>query len=181
MRNSSRRDLPLLTAAVLLGCAAPAGAQQAPAPTPSPATVTAVGTAQLTPEPEDRNDNASIRRAVEAARTEAVPLALKAARSRAVDLAFASGLNVGQALTVAETPSPFFGPYPQDQGTFGPGRFCGNVPRYRIQRNAAGRIVKRTRIGTRRLCRVPRVVVSVTVTYAAVQRPSATPAPAPAA
>lgn len=181
MRNIFRRDLPLLTAAALLACCAPAGAQQPPAPSPSPSTVTAIGTAQLSPEPEDRNDNDAIRRAVAAARTEAVPLALKAARSRAVDLAFASGLNVGQTLTVAETPSPFFGPYPQEQGTFGPGRFCGNVPRYRIQRAASGRIVKRTRIGTRRLCRVPRVVVSVTVTYAAVPRPAATPAPAPAA
>jgi len=182
VRNRTRLDLPLLTAAAVLACAAPAAAQQAPAPVPAPSTVTAIGTAQVTPAPEDRNDNASIRRAVEAARTEAVPAALKAARRRAVDLAFASGLNVGQALTVAETPSPYFGPYPQEQGTFGPGRFCGNVPRYRIQRSESGRIVRRTRIGTRRVCRIPRVVVSVTVTYAAVLRPSVTPtAPPPAA
>jgi hypothetical protein len=68
-----------------------------------------------------------------------------------------------------------FGSYGAE-GTFGPGRFCGNVPRYRTTRLANGR-VRRTRIGTRRTCRIPsRVGTTVSVVFAAV--PSA---PAPAA
>lgn len=177
MRTLTRFALP--TAALCLAAAAPAAAQQ-PAPTgaATASTVSAIGTGQVRPEPEDRNNNDAIRRAVAAARTEAIPLALASARRRAVQIGFVSGLTVGQTLSVAETQTPFFGPYGED-GTFGPGRFCGTVPRYRIERNAAGRIVKRTRIGTRRTCRVPsRVVASLTVTYAAAPKPAATPAPA---
>lgn len=64
------------------------------------------------------------------------------------------------------------GPFGSDQGTFGPGQFCGRVARYRTRRGPSGRIISRTRIGSRRLCRVPsRVFVAVTVTYSTTPKP----------
>jgi hypothetical protein len=57
-----------------------------------PQTVTAIGTGETRPDPSDRNDNDAIRRAVDAARREVVPLAISAARARAVEIAAAGGL-----------------------------------------------------------------------------------------
>lgn len=130
--------------------------------------MTAIGTAEVRPTPTDRDNNDAIRRAVRAAEREAIPLAVAAARARAVEIGFAGGLRVGAVVSMAETtPVPFYGPF-DVRGTFGPGRFCGDVGRYRIVRGANGRIVRRIRTGTRRLCRVPsRVAASVSVTYAA--------------
>jgi hypothetical protein len=160
------RFLALAAAVTGLGLGVPAAAQAQGA---SEQTVTATGTGEVRPTPSDRNDNDAIRRAVAAARQEAVPLAVASARRRAVELGFATGLHVGATLSVAEVQSPFYGPFPgSEPGTFGPGRFCGNIPRFRTRRDASGRIVSRRRIGTRRTCRVPsRVFVSLSVTYAA--------------
>ena len=166
-----RHHRPLALAATVTGLALgmPAAAE---AQSASPQTVTAVGTGEVRPTPSDRDDNEAIRRAVAAARQEAVPVALASARRRAVELGYASGLHVGGTLAISESQSPFsgpfYGPFPSDQGTFGPGRYCGRVPRYRTRRNASGRIVSRTRIGSRRVCRIPsRIFVSLSVTYAA--------------
>jgi hypothetical protein len=133
-------------------------------------TVTAVGVGEVRPQPSDRNNNDAIRRAVEAARRSAIPLAVADARRNAVDIGFASGLRVGAVHYIAETaPSPpFYGPFGQDQGTFGPGRFCGRVPRFRTVRAPNGAVIRRRRIGSRRTCRIPnRVAISLTVTYEA--------------
>jgi hypothetical protein len=135
----------------------------------SVAAAAAMGTGEVRPEPRDRNSDASIRSAVDRARDAAVPLAVADARRRAVAFGFAAGLRVGGVISITEPqPNPFSGPFGQDRGTFGPGRFCGEVPRYRTERDASGRIVRRVRIGTRRTCRVPaRVTLSLMVTYAA--------------
>ena len=63
-------------------------------------------------------------------------------------------------------PSPFFGsPYGQD-GTFGPGKYCGLVTRYRTTRSPSG-AVRRTPIGRTRRCRFPtQVTATETVTFA---------------
>lgn len=150
--------------AALALAAAPSALAQ---PTTTEPSVTATGVGEVRPEPADRRSNDSIRAAVERARTAAIPKAVADARRRAVEYGVATGLRVGAVISVAEpSPGPWF--YPGGQGSFGPGRFCGRVPRYRTQRSADGRIVRRTRIGMRRTCRVPsRVTVAVSVTYAA--------------
>jgi len=163
-----RPVLAISASAVLLGLlpAVPASAQQTAQPSQ---TVTAVGTGEVRPVPSDRNDNESIRRAVAAARRAAVPLAVASGRARAIQIGSATGLRIGGILDVSETPpSPFFGPFGPNSGTFGPDRFCGQVGRFKTVRASNGRWISRRRIGSRRLCRVPaRVSASLTITYAA--------------
>ena len=167
---ASRPALALAASTLTIGLlsASSAPAQQA-GPQPQPQTVTAVGTGEVRPQPSDRNDNDAIGRSVAAARRAVVPVAVSSARARAVQIGLATGLRVGGILSVSEAPSnPFFGPFDPSSGTFGPGRFCGQVPRFRTVRAPSGRVVRRRRIGSRRMCRVPsRVFVSLTVTYAA--------------
>ncbi len=172
----SRRTPLVLAALAVTAVALPTASAGAQAP--APGTITATGSAAVTPTPEDRRSNASIARAVEEAQAEALPLAIRAARDRAGALARESGLTLGALVGIGDqgaVPFGYFGPYGAE-GTFGPGRFCGNVARYRTTRLANGR-VRRTRIGTRRTCRVPRTVgTAVSVVFA-----TAPPAPAPAA
>ena len=171
------RRTPLVLAALAV-TAAGLPAASAGAQAPAPGTVSASGSAFVEPEPENRRSNESIARAVEQAQEEALPLAIRAARERAGALATQSGLVLGALIAVGDAgPSPFgyYGPFGAE-GTFGPGRYCGNVPRYRTTRLANGR-VRRTRIGTRRTCRIPSAVgTTVSVVFAV-----APPAPAPAA
>ena len=170
------RRTPLVLAALALSAAAlPAASASAQAP--EPGTVTATGSAFVRPTPEDRRSNESIARAVEEAQADALPLAIRAAREQAQALASGSGLVLGALVGISDGSSPFGypGPFGAD-GTFGPGRYCGNVRRYRTTRLANGR-VRRTRIGTRRTCRIPsRIGATVRVVFAATP-----PAPAPAA
>ena len=127
----------------------------AEAQTPAPQTVAATGSGEVRPEPRDRNSNASIRSAVERARQAAAPLAVADARRRAVGFGLAAGLRLGGVISITEPlPSPW-GPLGQDRGTFGPGLFCGRVPRFRTERDASGRVVRRVRLGARRTCRIP--------------------------
>lgn len=162
--SRSRVAVCLSTVAVTVLVPGVAGAQQ-PA---SPATITAIGTATIKPEPVNRRSNESIRRAVRDAQADVVPRALADARTRAQRLAAAANLTLGPLQSVSDVPpSPFgpFGPFGEG-GTFGPGRFCGTVPRFRTRRLANGRI-RRVRVGTRRLCRTPsQVVGTVSLTYA---------------
>ena len=160
------RSTPLtLTALALAGGAlAPAlAAAQAPAP----GLIVAVGTANVTVSPVDRKSDASIKKALDDAQAAALPLAIKAARARAVVLAAESGLNLGDLVGIGDQAASPFGPfnYYGIDGTFGPGRYCGNVARYKTTRLASGRVLRK-RIGTRRQCRFPnRVGTSVSVTY----------------
>ncbi len=150
----------LLAASILLSTGAATANAQAPA-TP---TVSALGSATITPKPANPKSNASIAAAVKAAQTAVLPKAEDVAKERAKLLAQQDGLVLGAFLSVAEQgPSPFGGFYGVD-GTFGPGRYCGNVTRYRTTRLANGS-VRRTRIGTRRQCRIPRISTTVSVTF----------------
>jgi hypothetical protein len=169
----SRRTPLVLAALAVSAVALPTASAGAQAP--APGTVTASGSASVEPTPEDRRSSRSIARAVEAAQAEVLPLAIRAARERAGALAQESGLVLGALVAVGDAVTSPYGPFGSygAEGTFGPGRFCGDVPRYRTTRLANGR-VRRTRIGTRRTCRVPRsIATTVTVVFA-----TAPPAPA---
>jgi len=161
------RRLPLSLVALTLSAAA-LPAAEAGAQAPASGTIVAIGSASVTPTPGDRKSDASISKAVVAAQAAALPLAIRAARARAQVLATESGLTLGPLVGIAdEAPSPFggFGPFGTD-GTFGPGRYCGTVSRFRTVRLPNGSF-RRTRLGTRRLCRIPnRVGTTVAVTYA---------------
>ena len=157
---------------VALGCAAAAlaaspAAAQAPA-SPAPHTITVTGTAQVEPKPKDRKSNESIKKAVAKARREAIPLAIGNGQGRAATLSKLSGLPLGALISISSAspvPGPFYGPYFGEDGTFGPGRYCGTVRTAIRRTNASGR---RVTVGTRtrRQCRVPQFVVSsLTLVY----------------
>lgn len=158
--QSTRRVIALgitLTAALV---SAPAAAQT-PAGTPPPNTITVNGNAQVEPKPKDKKSNASIKKAVADARAKAVPQAIANGRARAANLSQLSGIPLGALISIAEAPgSPFFyvGPFNED-GSFGPGEYCGNVTRVTTRRDANGR---RRVVGRRtsRVCRIPRYVTS---------------------
>ena len=157
---SARSMLVLLTTAAVAVTAAPAAAQQ-------PAverTVTAVGNGVARVRPADRHDNASIRKAVNAAKRKVLPRALADARRDAGRLAAGSGLALGEIVAVAETP-PAFSFYDDTAGFFGPGRYCGRI-RVSVLRRINGE--RRRVVRTRRVCRFPSsVTTAVSVTYAA--------------
>jgi len=172
VRTRRLRGVIALSAVVASGLAA-AGPVYAAA---SESTITATGTAFVRPVPTDRTSNDSIAAAVREAKKKLLPMAVTAARARAVQIGQATGLSVGAVQSVTDSPfSPFFGGPFGEEGTFGPGKFCGTVGRFKFIRRD-GRIVGRRRVGSRRTCRVPsRISTSVTVTYAASPAP---PAPA---
>ena len=155
-----------------LGCAATAlaatpAAAQAPAP-PAPHTITVTGTAQVKPKPLNARNNESIKGAVAKARRAAIPLAIGNGKERAAELSELSGLPLGALIAISSgsNSGPFYpGPYFGEDGTFGPGKYCGTVRRPITRRDGAGR---RKVVGTRtsRQCRVPQyVVASVALVY----------------
>jgi uncharacterized protein YggE len=161
-------------AAVLLSlaCAAPAAAQS-PAP---PNTITVTGTGVVKPAPQDRKSNASIAKAVRDAEAAATPLAIADGRARAANLAGLAGMTLGQLIAITEgatSPFGFYGPVYGQQGTFGPGKFCGTVrvPIFRRTANG-GRKLVRTR--TRHTCRIPpQVTATLGMTFATTPAPPA--------
>jgi hypothetical protein len=167
-RAAMRWQIGLATVAAAAMLAVPAAEAQAP-PGKSVTTI-GVGTASV--KPEDRKDNASIKEAIEAADAAARPKAIASARERATELAQAAGLTLGGITSVSDAPTvpyyygPFGGPY-QLQGTFGPGKFCGNIRTSHIKRDSNGRAHRV--LGKRhRVCRFPSTLtVSLTVTFAA--------------
>ena len=160
--SNSRRAVPVSAIAALIVAALPAaaGAQQ------PPPTLTAQGSAQVKPEPRNRRDNASIKAAVEAAEAKAQPRAIAEARAHAAELAAAAGVTLGPLIGIADAPAsgyPFF--YTPQYGTFGNGRFCGQVRNTRtVVRNGVRRRVATK--GTHKVCRVPpQVSSSVALTF----------------
>jgi uncharacterized protein YggE len=143
----------------------------APAPAQQPAavqTISVIGRAEVKPTPLDRKSNASISKAVADARAAATPKAIAAGRRRAAALAAATGLPLGALISIAEAPpSPFGfpGTYGED-GTFGPGKYCGLVRAFTVRRDAQGR--RRPVRGKRhRICRVPsEVAANLTMVFA---------------
>lgn len=162
-----RITLVLATTSLAAGAlSASASAQQPSLATPG--TITAVGTSSVKPAPEDPKSNDSIAAAVREARRAAIPRAVADARNRAILLAEAGDLKLGALVAIADTtPSPFFGgSYGQD-GTFGPGRYCGQVSRYRTTRLANGRF-QRKFLGRTRRCRIPtQITATEAVTFTA--------------
>jgi hypothetical protein len=134
-------------------------------------TITATGNGQSAVSPQHRKDNASIAKAVAGAYTAALPKAIADAREDATALAQATGLPLGGLLSVSDGPAtggPYFFPYGSSQvlGTFGPGKFCGNVHTAVFRTNKSGRRVV-TGHRTHRTCRIPSSITrTVTLTFA---------------
>ena len=142
--------------------AAPALAQQ-----PAGKSVQVVGVGEADVRPSNRRNNASIQRAVDAAKEAALPRAFRAARARADELARLSGMTLGDVIAVSDVPASPYGPFGFGpvEGYFGPGRWCGTIRRS-VVRRVDGRRRRVTR--ARRACRFPpEVYVSLTVTFAA--------------
>ncbi len=141
------------------GLAAIALAGGGPPPTPEAApgveTVVAHGAARLHIRTPAHRSDATIERAVRAARRAAYPEAVGVARWEAAAMARAAGLRLDGPLGVSRDTSPY-GYWDPDAGRFGTGRWCGRVTHRR-----GG---KRT---TRRECPIPRgQTVRLTVTFA---------------
>jgi hypothetical protein len=139
----------------------PAGAS-GPPPEPRvypPPGVTAIGTGWAEVELPAVREQEPIARAVAAATATATPRAFANARARARTLAAAAGMRLGAVHSVAPETSGTFG-WVSDPGTFGPGRYCGDI-RVR-RRSASGDVVRRSV----HRCRSPReVVVHLAVTF----------------
>lgn len=155
--------------AFIAGCLAAVANAQAPATSPTERTLVAVGTGVVKVTPKDKTSNASIVAAVEAAEAKALPKALAEARSEATELATAAGVTLGPLISLSNSPASggvFFGPYYPTTGTFGPGKFCGNVRTRSVKIGKDGkRHFGKTR--THRTCRIPPTVQrSVQLTFA---------------
>jgi hypothetical protein len=161
--SRSRRCLAAALAVTVLPVAAATAQQPAP-----DRTVASQGVASVKViAPKDRQHEAPIRAAVEAAEDKALPRAIADARDHAAQLAKLAGLTLGPIVSISNAPSSPYGPFYGVYGTFGPDRFCGTLRTPVFKRNKAG---KRVRVGTRtrHTCRVPSIVTStVTVTFAA--------------
>jgi uncharacterized protein YggE len=157
------RVVPALSVSVVaLAFAAAAAPSQAQQPAP---TLTASGIGEVKPEPENRKSDASIRKAVEEANAQALPKAMDSARAHAADLATAAGMTLGPLIAISDTQNNGYPYYFVQNGTFGNGRFCGQVRNTRtVVRNGVRRRVAGK--GTRRVCRVPpRIYASVSLTF----------------
>ena len=177
-RSRTRAGIAVVAASFACAAAPAAAPAQTPAPGLPATTVTVTGSASIKPTPLNRKSSPSIAKAVRDARAAATPLALADGRARAAELATQSGLVLGALLAITEgSSSPFglFGPSNGQDGTFGPGKFCGTVrqPIFRRTPNGGRRVV---RFRTRHTCRTPpRVVANLGLTF------TTTPAPPPAA
>jgi hypothetical protein len=168
------RRLLAPTAAAVLGGATVALASGGPPPTqppdPPPYTVVAHGVAQAPVLDRSHRTDASVHRAVSAARARAVPIAMRYARADADALAKAAGLTLGAAVGVSRQVAPPGGYYSEEAGQFGAGRWCG---RLYVRR----RTVRRPDGTTRRVavyrqgCRAPsHASANLAVTFAATPR-----------
>jgi len=129
---------------------------------PAGAAITAAGADAVRVTPRDPRSSPSIRRGILRAQLDALPGALAAARRDAETTAAAAGLRPGALFSIAEVRRPF----DPAAGTFGPGRFCGEVRQAITRRDARTgrrRVVRRV---TRRRCYAPTqagVLVRVTL------------------
>ena len=151
--------LPAIIAA--LTAPAPALADQAKS-------ITATGTGQVKVVPKNRNSNASIVAAVDAARKAGIAGAMSEAHEYAEDYAQAAGLTLGAVISVSDAQAnrPFYyGPAPFS-GPFGPNQYCGNVPQPVFSlANGKRKLVRIKRVHR---CFVPPfAVTTLTVTFAA--------------
>ncbi|MCW2994270.1 MAG: hypothetical protein JWQ18_1765 [Conexibacter sp.] len=153
--------------AFLAGCLAAVAGAQEPVPAPTQRTVVAAGTGLARVTPKDRDSNASIVAAVDAAGKKALPLAFADAREQATELAQQAGVALGALLTISNAQSAggiFYGPYAY--GSFGPDTYCGSV---RTRSVTVGKDGKRRygKYRTHDVCRFPSTLQrSVQLTYA---------------
>jgi hypothetical protein len=135
------------------------------AATPAGRALVADGNAAARVRPRDRRSSASIRRAMDATRAAAAPVALVEARADADRLAHGAGIPLGALFSIAEVRQPFDD---WGAGPFGPGRFCGTIRRPIFRRDPATgrtRIVRRV---SERRCYFPTTLsVGLRVTYLA--------------
>jgi hypothetical protein len=165
-----RRTAPLVAAVAAAALiAAPAAVAQAPAPG---RTITATAAGRVNVNRDVAQNSKAIGAAVEAARDRAIRVAIANAREEAQRLAAAGGVTLGALVSVAEPqPSPFFGgpgggAY-GTEGTFGPGKFCGQIRTAIRRRDARGVLRNTGRFRTRFGCRVPsEVAQTVSATFA---------------
>jgi hypothetical protein len=156
-----RRWPGLLAAVIVLGTAGPALAA-------SGGTVTATGTGQSAVTPTDRNSNASIVAAVDAARQSSIAGAIAQAHEYAQQYATGVGLTLGGVLSISDAGNGgggFYGPGPFF-GSFGPNQYCGTVRRA-IRTGPKGH---RHIVGFKKVHRCfvpPFAYVTLTVTYSA--------------
>lgn len=131
-------------------------------------TVSATGTGQTRVQPADRNSDASIAAAVDAARQASIKGALDQAHEYALQYAAAAGLTLGAVQSVSDNsnngnyygggPFGFYGP-------FGPNRYCGTVVQRHVTRTHGHRVVHTKKVHR---CFVPPFAfVTLSVTYAA--------------
>ncbi len=155
---------PRTWVALVAGCGVLA---VAPAAAAAAGTVTATGTGQSLVHPKNRQNNASIASAYDAARQAAIGGALKDAHTYALAYAKGVGLTLGSVQSVSDAQnSVFYGPG-QFVGPFGPEQFCGTLPQPIFKKEKNGR---RKVVGTKKVhrCIVPRsAFVTLTVTYSA--------------
>lgn len=153
--------------AFIAGClAAVAGAQTPVTPPPAQPSVVATGTGSVKVTPKDRTSDKSIQAAVDRAQATSLPLAFSDAKTQAGQLAAQAGVGLGALITIANGQGPiYYGPY-GSTGSFGPGKWCGNV---RTRSVTVGKDGTRHygKYHTRRTCRFPSSVTrTVTLTYA---------------
>lgn len=156
--------LALATTLVALVAAAPAAAADAPAHS-----VTTPGTSTVQVPQNTPHNDAAIAAAIAAARQRAEPDAIAKATTEAQRLAASLGWTIGAMTNVSEaTAAPFgFSVYGQD-GTFGPGRYCGTIRTAIFHKGKNGRRVFTHRFRSHHGCRIPSSVTqTVNVTFAA--------------
>jgi uncharacterized protein YggE len=153
---SLRFAVPSALAATLV-LAAPAVADQGKS-------VTATGTGIVRVVPKNRNSEASIAAAVDAARGAGIKVAMKEAREYATDYANAAGLTLGAVISVSDASNAAFGYFGFPIfGAFGPNQFCGTVT-VPVSKHAG----KSKRFKRVHQCFVPPYeATTLTVTYAA--------------
>jgi uncharacterized protein YggE len=161
-----RFSLMLSACLVALVVAAPALAR--PAVTGTGSSVTATGTGQGNVAPKNRNSNASILAAVDAAHKASVAAAMKEAREYALQYAHAAGLTLGSVTSVSDANNNigYFGPGGFFFSQFGPNQFCGIVHQPIFKRvNGHRKVVRVKKV---RRCFVPPFVsTTLSVTYSA--------------
>jgi uncharacterized protein YggE len=130
-----------------------------------PQSVTATGTGQTRVLPKNRNSNASIAAAVDAARKASISGAISDAQEYGQDYAASAGLTLGGVSSISDVQSNgFYGPGPQGIGPFGPNQYCGTIERL-IGKPKKGKKPKFKKVHR---CIVPQFAyTTLTVTYAA--------------
>jgi hypothetical protein len=159
-----------LLAAGATGVAIASGGPPPATPADPPAyTIVASGGGERPVVAPSRRTNATIDRAVRAARLRAMPAAIAAARREATALGTAARLTPGAVVAVRRDVAPP-GWWSADDGRFGPGVWCGRVyaGRRTVQRpDGTTRRVARFRRG----CPVPKTAaIRLSVTFAATPR-----------